>query len=140
MSDESANVRVVREVMRLMSEFRFDEAAGYLHDDVIVDCPYQAFHQGPLRRGKTLVAAGFQFVPMIFSRFRLSIGEVYDCPGDDTVVFEMESDGIFAANGTAYRNQYLMVFGFRDGKVVLWREYYNPKRMNDGMAFLLDST
>ncbi|WP_281783669.1 nuclear transport factor 2 family protein [Sinimarinibacterium flocculans] len=140
MSSESPNVRTVREVMRLMSEFRFDEAAQHLHEDVIVDCPYQAFHQGPLRRGRALVAAGFQFVPMIFSSFRLHVDHVYDCPDDGSVVFEMHSEGVFAAGGGAYHNEYVMVFGFRHGKVVLWREYYNPKTMNDGMAFMLEFT
>ena len=139
-TSESHNVRVTREVMRLVSESRFDEAAAHLHDDVILDCPFQAFHTGPIRRGKALVGGGLKFVPMVFSRFVLTIDEIYDCPATDTVVFELHSEGTFVAGGGAYANRYIMVFGFRDGKVVLWREGFNPETMNRGMAFMLDFT
>ena len=46
--------------------------------------------------------------------------------------------GVFAGNGATYQNRYIMVFGFRDGQIVLWREFYNPEIMNAGMLFMLD--
>ncbi|HKY89970.1 MAG TPA: nuclear transport factor 2 family protein [Nevskiaceae bacterium] len=133
-----SNAEIARAVMGHMSAGAFEQAASFLHDDVIVDCPFQAFHQGPLRRGKATVAAGFAFIPMVFSRFEVVVDELHDCPGQETVVLEMHSEGVFAAGGGSYRNRYVLVFGFRDGKIVLWRECFDPDVMNRGMAFLMD--
>ena len=134
----ASNVEIAHAVMDHMSAGRFEAAASHLHDDVIVDCPFQAFHQGPLRRGKATVAAGFAFIPMVFSKFQLIIDETYDCPEDQAVVLEMHSEGVFAAGGAPYQNRYVMVFEFRDGKIILWRECFDPDVMNRGMAFLMD--
>lgn len=133
-----SNAEIACIVMGHMSAGEFEQAASYLDDDVIVDCPFQAFHQGPLRRGKATVAAGFAFIPTVFSRFELVVDEAYDCPGQDVAVLEMRSEGVFAAGGAPYQNRYVMIFGFREGKIVLWRECFDPDVMNRGMAFMMD--
>lgn len=134
---ESHNVQVVRALTRAVSEKRFEEVRQYLHDECVVDVPYQAFFQGPMRRGGQGVAAGFAFIPQVFSEFVLTLTEIYDCPRQNSVVFEQVSSGVLAATGGAFANRYLMILGFRDGKVVLWREYFNPETMNALLAPLL---
>jgi ketosteroid isomerase-like protein len=134
---ESHNVGVVREIVRVISEGLYDEVLQYLHPEIVVDCPFPAFHQGPMRRGASQIAAGFAFLPAVFSRFKLTITGVFDCPEQNSVVFEQLSEGVLKATGAAYANRYLMIFGFRDGKIVLWREYFNPEVMNTDMAPLL---
>lgn len=133
---ESRNVRTVREIARAVSDYDFEVIAQHLHDDLVIECPFPAFFQGPLRRGGSQVAAGFGFIPQIFKSFRLTITEVYDCPEQDVVVFEQTSEGVLVT-GAPYANRYVMIFGFRDGKVVLWRECFNPVVMNESMAPLL---
>lgn len=134
----SSNRATTQTVIDLVSAFRWDELATHIHDDIVMEAPYQAFHTGPMKRGKAAFMAGMQFVPNVFSRFELTIHKLYDCPDQDSVVFEMTSDGTFAADPSrSYANRYLMIFGFRDGKLVLWREIFNPAIMNDGMKFML---
>jgi ketosteroid isomerase-like protein len=133
---ESRNVRTVREIARAVSGYDFDAVARHLHDELVIECPFPAFFQGPLRRGGAQVAAGFAFIPQIFKSFKLDITEIYDCPEQDVVVFEQTSQGEFLS-GARYANRYVMIFGFRDGKVVLWRECFDPIVMNAGMAPLL---
>jgi ketosteroid isomerase-like protein len=82
------------------------------------------------------VAAGFAFIPQVFRSFRLTITEIYDCPEQDVVVFEQTSDGELHS-GAHFANRYVMILGFRDGKVVLWRECFDPIVMNRAMAPLL---
>jgi ketosteroid isomerase-like protein len=135
-SSESQNVRTVREIARAVSDYDFGAVARCLHEDLVIECPFPAFFQGPMRRGGVQVAAGFAFIPQIFKSFKLHITEIYDCPQQNVVVFEQTSEGVFVT-GAPYANRYLMVFGFRDGKVVLWRECFNPIVMNEGMAPLL---
>ena len=133
-----SNVDVARKAMELVSAGKFAEIEACIHDDIVVECPYQAFHSGPMARGRERFLRGLATVPMVFSTFKLNIHEMYDCPEQDTVVFEQTSMGRFAANGELYQNRYIMVFGFRDGKIVLWREYFNPDIMNRAMAFMLE--
>jgi ketosteroid isomerase-like protein len=33
---------------------------------------------------------------------------------------------VVARNGKTYRNRYVGIFRFRDGKICAWREYHNP--------------
>ena len=133
---ESHNVEVTRTVIDLVCDYRFDELEQYIHEDIVMEAPYQAFHQGPMKRGRAAFMAGFSFIPTVFKSFKLNIHEVYDCPDQDVVVFEQTSFGILAANGKTYQNRYIMVFGFRDGKIILWREFFNPELMNEGLAFM----
>ncbi len=139
MTKAMSNADVTRKVIDLVSAFEFDEIAQYIHEDIVMEAPYQAFHNGPMRRGGDLFMEGMRFVPNVFKKFKLNIHELYDCPEQDVVVFEQTSMGIFAANGGTYQNRYIMVFGFRDGKIVLWREFFNPEIMNASMLFMLDS-
>jgi ketosteroid isomerase-like protein len=124
--------------VRAVSDYDFDAIARLLHDDLVIECPFPAFFQGPMRRGGAQVAAGFAFIPMVFSRFELIVDEAYDCPGQDVAVLEMHSEGVFAAGGAPYQNRYVMIFGFREGKIVLWRECFDPDAMNRSMAFMMD--
>ncbi|MXY27837.1 nuclear transport factor 2 family protein [Candidatus Poribacteria bacterium] len=138
MTDTMTNADVTRRVIELVSAFRFDELEQHIHEDIVMEAPYQAFHAGPMRRGRARFMEGMSFVPNVFDKFKLSIHELYDCPEQDVVVFEQTSMGVFAGNGATYQNRYIMVFGFRDGQIVLWREFYNPEIMNAGMLFMLD--
>ena len=135
---ESRNVETTRNVISLVSDFRFDEIAQYIHEDIVMEAPFQAFHQGPMKRGREPFLMGMRFVPTVFKSFKLNIHEIYDCPDQDVVVFEQTSFGIFAANGKSYQNRYIMVFGFRDGQIILWREFFNPEIMNADMAFMAE--
>ena len=137
-SEQLSNAEITRKVIDLVSNYEFDQIGPYIHEDIVMEAPYQAFHNGPMRRGKDLFMTGMGFVPDVFKTFKLNIHELYDCPDQDVVVFEQTSMGIFAANGGTYQNRYIMVFAFRDGQIVLWREFFNPEIMNAGMLFMLD--
>ena len=69
----------------------------------------------------------------MFTSFKFEIANLYDIPDRDTVIFEMDSEGVFAINGAPYANRYIMIFGFREGKLSLWREYYNPHLLVEQM-------
>ena len=138
MSEQLSNAEITRKVIDHVSNYEFDQINQHIHEDIVIEVPFQAFHAGPMRRGKELFMSGMQVVPSVFKKFKLNIHELYDCPGQDVVVFEQTSMAIFAANGATYQNRYIMVFGFRDGKINLWREFFNPELMNAGWRFMLD--
>ena len=45
----------------------------------------------------------------------------------DLVICEVQGDHPVTGSDRRYRNRYLMLMQFRDGKVVHWRELSNPK-------------
>ena len=132
------NAETARHVIELVSAFRFDDIEAFVHEDIVMECPYQAFHTGPMRRGKADFMEGMRFVPTVFKSFQLNIHELYDCPEQDTVVLEQTSLGVFLCSGGTYQNRYILVFKFRDGQIYLWREFYNPEVMNRGMLSMFD--
>ena len=134
-----SNADTARRVIELVSSFQFDDIEQHIHEDIVMECPYQAFHSGPLRRGRENFMEGMRFVPNVFKTFSLNIHELYDCPEQDVVVIEQTSLGLFAAGEGTYQNRYVLVFRFRDGQIYLWREFFNPEIMNHGMKFMLEA-
>jgi len=134
-----SNADTARKVIELVSSFQFDAVEDHVHDDIVMEAPYQAFHNGPMRRGREAFMAGMRFVPNVFKTFTLNIHELYDCEDQQVVVLEMTSMGVFAASGGTYQNRYVLILGFRDSQVYLWREFFNPEVMNAGMMFMLEN-
>ena len=63
----------------------------------------------------------------MFTSFSLELVDVHDCLDPDELVAEYRSDAVVARNGNAYRNEYIGVFGFREGKIARWKEFHNPE-------------
>jgi len=58
--------------------------------------------------------------------FTLSLTAVHECLDPDLLVAEYESDGHVAHTGKPYRNAYIALWRFRDGKVCGVKEFPNP--------------
>ncbi len=63
----------------------------------------------------------------LFRGFTLQLGEVYDCVDADTLIAEYRSEAIVVRNDNEYRNRYIGVFRFADGKIAAWKEFHNPE-------------
>jgi uncharacterized protein len=104
---------------------RGDVAAQLTHctDDVVLELPYA---DPPVRlEGKDAIRAHVEPALQIF-RFELEITSVYECVDPDTLILEYTSEGTVTSTGKAYRNSYVGVVRFRDGRICFQREYYNP--------------
>ena len=58
--------------------------------------------------------------------FTLSLVEVHFCVDPDLLVAEYTSEGRAAATGKPYRNTYIGLWRFRDGRICGVKEYLNP--------------
>ena len=134
-----SHAETARQVIEQVSAFDFDAIEPHIHEDIVMEAPYQAFHNGPMRRGKAAFMEGMRFVPNVFRTFSLNIHALYDSPEQSVVVLEMTSLGVFAMGGGTYQNRYVLILEFRDDKIHLWREFFNPEVMNAGMLFMLES-
>jgi hypothetical protein len=69
----------------------------------------------------TMLATTAAFLDVVPTGFRPKIETVV--AEADTVVLEFEGDAVLS-NGTPYRNQYVFVFSFRDGRISRLHEYF----------------
>jgi ketosteroid isomerase-like protein len=123
----TANQAIVRTVLATVSAGQFDQLADHVTDDLVFELPY-----GPDFMPDPIVGrdAWNQMQLMtfeLFSSFALELVEVHDCLDPDELVAEYRSEAVVARNGNAYRNRYIGVFRFRDGKISHWREFHNPE-------------
>jgi len=58
--------------------------------------------------------------------FTLTLNTVHECLDPDLLVAEYESDGYVTSTGKPYRNTYIALWRFRDGKVCGVKEFPNP--------------
>jgi ketosteroid isomerase-like protein len=124
-----ASENLVREVVALISAGRYDDMLGLLHDDLVFELPYGPAGFPPSFDKKTFDAmqrATFS----LFSSFSLEIVDVHHLRDADGLIAEYRSDSVVKASGKPYRNRYIGVFHFRDGKIAGWREYHNPEIAN----------
>ncbi len=107
-----------------IGEADFDRLARICTPDLVVEFPYS----DPPRRldGFEAYRAGAGAALETF-RFRLELVRVHEALDPDLLIAEYVSDGIAVPRGKPYRNVYVGVFGFRDGRLASLREYWNPE-------------
>ena len=59
-------------------------------------------------------------------RFRLSLTALHPGLDPDLLIAEYTSEGIAKPTGKPYRNVYIGLFRFRDGRLCGLREFFNP--------------
>ena len=112
--------------MELISTGRSDEVVGLLTDDFTFELPYGPVGMPPSFDKASY--AGMQSATFkLFSSFALEPIEMHHMLDPDELVAEYRSDATVAASGEPYRNRYIGVFTFRDGKVRSWKEFHNPE-------------
>jgi uncharacterized protein len=74
--------------------------------------------------------AGFlQLLSMMFTmfkRFDMTITHIFDLVDPNILVARYQNDAEGRDKPVSYRNEYIGLFHFRDGKILSWREYANP--------------
>jgi ketosteroid isomerase-like protein len=122
----AANRQVVSTVLDTVSAGKFEQLADYVTDDLVFELPYGPdFMPNPIE-GRDAWNQMQLMTFKLFSSFALALIEVHDCVDPDELIAEYRSEAIVARNGNAYRNRYIGVFRFRDGKISHWREFHNP--------------
>ncbi len=130
MTDErrrSTNRQVVDTVLSTVSAGRFEELANYVTDDLVFELPYGPdFLPNPVH-GRSAWNDMQLMTFKLFSSFVLELVEVHECVDADELIAEYRSEAVVKRNGHEYRNRYIGVFRFRDGKISHWREFHNPE-------------
>jgi ketosteroid isomerase-like protein len=122
-----ANRAVIATVLDTVSAGQFDRLADYVTEDLIFELPYGPdFMPNPVE-GRDAWNQMQLMTFKLFSSFALHLIEVHECVDPDELIAEYRSDAVVERNGNAYKNRYIGVFRFRDGKISHWREFHNPE-------------
>jgi len=123
----AANRAVVDNVLATITAGQFELLADFVTEDLVFELPYGPdFMPNPVHGREAWNQMQLMTFKM-FSSFKQTLLESHDCLDPDLVIAEYQSDAVVAKNGNAYKNRYIGVFRFRDGKISHWREYHNPE-------------
>lgn len=122
----AANQALLTSVFETISAGEFDRLRQYMAEDLLFELPYgPSFMPNPvegLEAWNQMQLETFK----LFSSFRLELVEVHECLDADELVAEYRSEAVVVRNGNDYRNRYIGVLRFRDGKISHWREFHDP--------------
>ena len=132
----AANVKVARQIM---SRFSMDNWFPLLHDDLVLEFPYAHSIKMPGRVvGKKAAVEYLNGVMKHFTGLAFESVVVNPMADPDCVVIEY-CGGCKLASGKAYRQVYITVQKFKDGKMILFREFWNPMEVVESFGADLHS-
>ena len=122
-SRRAANRELLDHVLSLFGTDRAGELVNCYTPDWVLELP---FADPPVR-----LEGGQEIGAYLASRldtfvFTLSLTAVHECLDPDLLVVEYESDGHVSHTGKPYRNTYIALWRFRDGRVSGVKEFPNP--------------
>lgn len=128
-----SNLERTRQIINILNDADYAALEPYLHEYVVLDVAFPSAGIPPVTYGRQDILIGFMNFPLIFNRFRVKLGRIFDCPATSTVIYELTSDGEIVT-GHSYSNRYLNTFVFAGEKVIIWREMFNPIKMRQDRA------
>jgi ketosteroid isomerase-like protein len=123
----AANLARFETVLATISRGEYERLRDHITEDLVFELPYGPdFMPNPIVGLEPWLEMSLMTFAM-FRSFGLELTEVHQCLAPDELVAEYRSDAVVARNGKAYRNRYIGVVRFRDGKICAWREFHNPE-------------
>ncbi len=122
----AANLALFTTVTETISAGEYERLRAYMTEDLVFDLPYgPSFMANPINGLEPWIEMSLATFKM-FTSFGLTLGEVHPCLDPDELIAEYASDAVVAHNGNSYRNRYIGVVRFREGKICGWKEFHNP--------------
>ncbi len=96
-------------------------------DDAVVEFPYaEGLGRAGRLVGKAAIAAYFTGTPGVFRELRFRDLRRFASADPEVAIAEVHGSAIIGPTGRAYEQDYVMVLRTRAGKIVAYREYWNP--------------
>lgn len=125
MSDGSGE-RIVRQAFERISQFAFPSLQTLLTANSVMEWPYApALLPNRIVGSAAIATALGEAMPRLFCSFDFRIDTFYPCAPRAVAIVEAHSEGVLH-DGLLYRNRYVVVIGFQNERIALWREYFDP--------------
>lgn len=117
----------------------FDAETDFLAmcaDDIVFQFPYAPAGAVTEVRGKTSLTAYLAKVGALISFDTMSMPVTHASTDGKTYILEFSCKGCGAKTGAKYDQNYISVIRVRDGKIVEYRDYWNPLVLLDAVGGL----
>ncbi len=101
-----------------------DSLIGLFAEDVVFEFPYAPGGLPKRLEGVAALAAHLERLGPLLTFGPMELGAV--CTDGATVVFEFSCTGEGVETGAPYNQDYISVVTLRDGRIVRYRDYWNP--------------
>jgi hypothetical protein len=119
-----ANVAVLHDMLELLGKMDIDGVFQLWADDGALEMPFLPDRSRRRTAPTSAVKEFFRATnEQALHQVKLTIRAIHPMLDPDWLVAEYTGEATVRANGNTYTNSYLGMFKFRDGKIVLWREY-----------------
>jgi uncharacterized protein len=140
-STESATTRetnklTLRRALAAITHRDPNAVIAELHDAAVFQLPFESAVPDCDRDG---FAQLLSMMFTMFKKFDMTIIEIFDVVDPHILVARYQNDAEGQDKPVIYRNDYIGVFHFRDGKIVSWCEYANPDVSRAAIAQFADS-
>jgi hypothetical protein len=122
----SRNEQTIRRYFELLSQKRMDEWLKLWAEDGVQDMPFSPKGFPKRVEGKAAVAKHYSALPTSVGRMVFPDLKIYPTTDPNTFFVEFRGEIEVLATKKPYNNTYAGLFKFRDGKVTLFREYFDP--------------
>jgi ketosteroid isomerase-like protein len=126
----TANELAFREVIAAVNAGDGERARPHLADDVVYQAPYYDLDI----KGVDELVRMFGALVERFSSIDYRITEVIPGLDPDVLVVEARGDHAVRSSEKRYRNLYLLVVRFVDGRIARWTEYSDPTVFKEAMV------
>lgn len=125
---QSSATSLAMDFLSALGRLDFEGAGLLLDEDAVLDLPYAG--DGMTLHGRAAILDFFRkTMGSSVAGIEYRLGRAYPSPEAGAVVIEITTRGRTAA-GREYTNLLVGIFEIRDGRIALFREYFNPARLN----------
>ncbi|GAA3430874.1 nuclear transport factor 2 family protein [Kutzneria kofuensis] len=119
--------RIARRFYELLAAKDIDAWIELWHDEgrIIVPYPPEGFDSSI--DGREQILAAFKGLFANYESFRSTLTAVYPAADSDAVCVEYTNHAV-VAGGVEYTNTNIAVFRFRDGLIIAYHDYFDPRR------------
>ncbi|MFG1793766.1 nuclear transport factor 2 family protein [Nocardia sp. NPDC049149] len=125
--DREQKMATIEKFYQLSSVKDFEGFLALCTDDVHMSIPYQLPGFPSSADGKDQIRQTSSAVDR-YQPYAMWATKIEPMLDPDSFLVESKGDMVVEATGRPYRNDYLNIFRFRDGKICEWVSYHDPVR------------
>lgn len=121
----SVSSQIAVKALNLLAARDFDGLRAMLSADIKMDWPYHESGSPVVIEGADAFMNAVRVIK-VFQVLAIKLVDVNELNGSGTTIIEARSNGTYANGRPSYTNHYIFILTVVDGKITVWREFYNP--------------
>lgn len=121
-----ANEQVIRDFLYLLAEKDMDTWIELWTEDAVQEMPFSPAGFPTKVEGREAIRKHYSQLPKAYGRMAFPDLVVHSMLEPNWVVAEYRGEIEVLVTGRPYNNHYCGLFHLREGRIALFREYYNP--------------